>query len=140
MARLFHKKRTLNALSELNVTPLIDLAFSLLIIFMITTPLLEQAIPIKLPVQKTNIEQSSKLDKQIEQIGIDKSGKIIWNNKQVDLAQLDLLLTEYALKKNNPTIHLRADASIAYQKVIDVIDLLKKHKLSKLSLDTQLNS
>ncbi|MEC8330086.1 MAG: biopolymer transporter ExbD, partial [Verrucomicrobiota bacterium] len=44
MARNFHRKDRLSALTEMNVTPLIDLAFALLIIFMITTPLLEQTI------------------------------------------------------------------------------------------------
>ena len=47
MARNFHRKDRLSALTEINVTPLIDLAFALLIIFMVTTPLLEQTIDVK---------------------------------------------------------------------------------------------
>ena len=61
MARNFHRKDRLSALTEINVTPLIDLAFALLIIFMITTPLLEQTIELDLPIE-TNKDQSQDRD------------------------------------------------------------------------------
>ena len=61
MARNFHRKDRLSALTEINVTPLIDLAFALLIIFMITTPLLEQTIALNLPIE-TSKEQTEDRD------------------------------------------------------------------------------
>ena len=57
MARSFTRRNKLSVISELNVTPLIDLAFSLLIIFMITTPLIEQYNRVNLPEQSSSVKQ-----------------------------------------------------------------------------------
>ncbi len=136
MARQFHKKTRLSALSELNVTPLIDLAFSLLIIFMVTTPLLEQSIPLKLPLQSKALEAPASKTK-IQSLSIDAQGGIAWGKERMSLERLDAILANEALTLKDTIIHIRADADLPYQKVIHVLDLLKKYKLSKISLDTQ---
>jgi len=123
-------------MSEINMTPLIDLAFSLLIIFMITAPLLEQTIQVNLPVESTKA-QELRDDTDFQAISIDAEGFYYWDNEIVDLDQLDGLLMGLAEKTDPPVIRIRADKQLPYQKVINVVDLVKKHKLTKLNLDTQ---
>lgn len=136
MARTFRRKKSMAAVSEINVTPLIDLAFSLLIIFMITTPLLEQTIPLELPVESQR-PQVSREDVQFQVISIDGTGQVFWGQDPVSMPKLNDLLASFAAEPNPPVISLRADRTIRYQKVIDVVNLIKEHKLSRLNLDTQ---
>ncbi|MFP4282941.1 MAG: ExbD/TolR family protein [Opitutales bacterium] len=135
MARSFHRRNTLEAMSEINVTPLIDLAFALLIIFMITAPLLEQSIDIDLPVESPRTQQEN--PPAVQEISIDAEGRYFWGNETVDLEQLDRYLELEALAEDPAVLQVRADASLPYQSVIDLIDLIKKHNLRKLSLETR---
>lgn len=136
MARTFKRKESLTAVSEINVTPLIDLAFALLIIFMITTPLLEQSIEIDLPSQNQQ-NQGDAPEREVQVISIDPAGQIFWGKEAVSDLQLDELLSGLAAQPQPPVIHLRGDKQIRYQRVIDVINLIKKNKLSALNLDTR---
>ena len=123
-------------MTELNVTPLMDLAFSLLIIFMISTPLLEQTIPVNLPKQDVN-SASVRPDIDFQLITIKADGKIYWGKQPVDLVELNSLLASLSKTQDPPAISLRADRNLIYQKVIDVIDAIKRHNLTKLHLDTE---
>lgn len=134
MARFFRRNRQLTVMSEINVTPLIDLAFSLLIIFMITAPLLEQTIQVTLPVESAKKQVSIKED--FKTISINESGKYFWSGKPVSFQDLSLKLADLSDLKEEPIIRIRADASLQYQKVMDVIDLVKQYQLTKISLDT----
>ena len=132
----FRRKQPPPINTELNVTPLMDLAFSLLIIFMISTPLLEQTIPINLPKQEKN-SASKRPEIKFQVISINKSGQVYWGKQPVDMPELDRLLGLLANEKEPPAISLRADFSLPYQKIVDVIDAVKKHNLTKLHLDTE---
>lgn len=123
-------------MTELNVTPLMDLAFSLLIIFMISTPLLEQTIPVNLPQQDAN-SASVRPDIDFQLITINADGQIYWGKQPVDLVGLNSLLASLSKTQDPPAISLRADRNLIYQKVIDVIDAIKRHNLTKLHLDTE---
>lgn len=123
-------------MTELNVTPLMDLAFSLLIIFMISTPLLEQTIPVNLPQQDAN-SASVRPDIDFQLITIKADGQIYWGKQAVDLVELNSLLASLSKTQDPPAISLRADRNLIYQKVIDVIDAIKRHNLTKLHLDTE---
>ncbi len=138
MARDFKRAQKLEAISELNITPLIDLAFALLIIFMITTPVIEQYNRIELPDQSPSAEQPPKqLDDKT--VTIDETGAYNWNADPVSKDRLEAFLDEAAALPfaEQPTIHVRADKNLPYQKVIDVVDMLKTRNLTKLSLDTR---
>ena len=123
-------------MTELNVTPLMDLAFSLLIIFMISSPLLEQTIPVNLPKQDAN-SASVRPDIDFQLITIKADGQIYWGKQPVDLVGLNSLLASLSKTQDPPAISLRADRNLIYQKVIDVIDAIKRHNLTKLHLDTE---
>jgi biopolymer transport protein ExbD len=135
VARKFHRKDRLSALTEINVTPLIDLAFALLIIFMITTPLLEQTIEVDLPVESVSSQPEERDD--FETISIDKAGLYYWGEEQVNVQQIGERLDLMALDPAPPVLSIRADFNLPYQKVVTVIDMIKQRKLSKISLDTK---
>lgn len=136
MARSFHRRERLSAMSDINMTPLIDLAFALLIIFMITTPLLEQTIPLQLPLE-AQTPQPPPLERNIQVISINGEGTIFWGDEAVSPQRLDELLGSLTARRDPPVLHIRADASLQYQRVIDVIELIKRNQLTKISLDTQ---
>ena len=137
MARDFKRQNKLAVISDLNVTPLIDLAFSLLIIFMITTPVIEQYNIIDLPSQKTSKPQKPpELSDQF--ITIEANGQFRWGKEPVTQKDLEIKLDEVAEKDGEqPTIHIRGDRTLPYQKIMDVVNMLKTRDLSKLSLDTK---
>ena len=135
MARSFHRKDRLEALTEINVTPLIDLAFALLIIFMITTPLLEQTIEVNLPVEAAKSQPEDREDFQA--ISIDAAGRYFWSDERVSEQQLADLLDTMSMDPAPPVLRIREDSNLPYQKVITVVDMIKQRNLSKISLDTK---
>jgi biopolymer transport protein ExbD len=135
VARKFHRKDRLSALTEINVTPLIDLAFALLIIFMITTPLLEQTIEVNLPVEAVKTQPEVRAD--FQSISINRAGDYFWGDQSVSEQQLADLLDTMAMDPDPPVLSLRADAQLPYQRVITVVDMIKQRKLTKISLDTK---
>ena len=137
MARDFKRKNKLAVISDLNVTPLIDLAFSLLIIFMITTPVIEQYNRIDLPDQPSDQDQPLP-EIEDEFITIDAEGTYHWGQVKVSKVELEARLDRIAASSGEqPVIHLRGDRSLRYQKIFDVINMLKARNLTKLSLDTK---
>ena len=132
----FRARSGLAAMTELNVTPLMDLAFSLLIIFMISTPLLEQTIPINLPKQEEN-PSNARPEIEFQVISINAKGQIYWGKQPVDMVELNSLLESMSKMPDPPAISFRGDFSLPYQKLVDVIDALKRHTLTKLHLDTE---
>ena len=135
MARNFHRKDRLSALTEINVTPLIDLAFALLIIFMVTTPLLEQTIDVNLPVEASKSQADDR--NKFQAITVDQSGNYYWSDQKVSAQHLGDLLDAMAMDVDPPVLSIRADSALPYQKVIAVIDMIKQQKNSKISLDTK---
>ena len=137
MARIFHRRDRLSAISEINIMPLLDLAFALLIIFMITAPLLEQSIDLNLPFEDQKA-QSSAERKRFLTISINDEGLYFWDNREVDEAKLAELLENMAAQPDRPVISIRGDRQIPYQKIITAIDLVKQNNLTEISLDTQI--
>lgn len=120
--------------SELNVTPLIDLAFTLLIIFMIATPLIEQQLVIDLPKASpdppTPVKESS-----IIYISLDSQANLQLNDQPITLTQLREILPLMKKRDPNTTVSLRADANLRYQELVSVLDVIKASGV-KLGLAT----
>ena len=136
MARDFKQTKKLDSISDLNVTPLIDLAFALLIIFMITTPVIEQYNRIDLPNQSIDGPQPKKQPED-KTVTIDANGAYQWGGDDVTKDRLEALLDEISKAPllDQPVVHIRGDKNLPYQKIIDVVDMLKSRNLTKLSLD-----
>jgi biopolymer transport protein ExbD len=136
MARTFKRKNRMDAFSGIDITPLIDLAFSMLIIFMISAPLLEQTIPINLPTQ-SSLPKNDTSDPQYQVISINAANQYHYGTERVSFQELSSRIELLSHQSNQPIIHLRADGQLQYQSVVNVIDLLERNGLEKLRLDTQ---
>ncbi len=137
MARIFRRNPRLGALAEPNVTPLIDLAFSLLIIFMITTPLLEQTIPLELPREEEREDDGVQPDVRYQAIGVEGPGMYLWGSDAVDEDEMRRRLEELKGSDDDVILNVRASGTANYQEVVDLLNLVKDSGLSKISLDTQ---
>jgi len=122
------------AMAELNVTPLLDLAFVLLIIFIITTPLLESNIPLSLPVSSDHNNQPPD-PKSIRTVSIDKNGQVYFESKPVELPVLEQELITFRRNTPDAAVVVRADKSLRYQQVVDVMDVLQHAQISRLHLE-----
>ncbi len=122
-------------MSEINVTPLLDLAFVLLIIFMITTPLLENSMNLVIP---SSGEKNPRIDSSLVQtISIDRTETIKLNNRIVDRESLTAQLTE--MKRSNPdlAVVIRPDRELPVQKLISLMDTLQRVQISKVGIATK---
>jgi biopolymer transport protein ExbD len=135
MARTFHRNKPLEAMSELNVTPLIDLAFALLIIFMITAPLLQQTIDIKVPTESARPQPQDREEPLM--LSIDPSGQFFWGSNAISDNEMKSRLALMADTEEPPVVQIRADSRLPYQRVVDLLDLVKGAGLSKISLETK---
>lgn len=135
MARNFHRNKPLEAMSELNVTPLIDLAFALLIIFMITAPLLQQSIDIRVPVESAAPQQQDPEEPLM--LSINPEGQFYWGTEPVADNEMKGRLELMADTTEPPVVQIRADAKLPYQRIVDLLDLVKGAGLSKISLETK---
>jgi biopolymer transport protein ExbD len=135
--RDFSRKKQLSQMSEINVTPLLDLAFALLIIFMIAAPVMEQSIRVDLPKQES---PPTPVDTEIEfrTISIDETGSYFWDKEPVDLDTLKERIRTIAQEPEPPAVNIRGDRGIRYEKVVEVLDYIKEQKLTKISLGTRL--
>jgi biopolymer transport protein ExbD len=133
--RRYSQRQSLSSLSEINITPLLDLAFVLLIIFMITTPLLENSMSLVIPSsgEKNPPVNSS----QVQTISIDRNEEIRLNNQVIDLDSLGAQLIE--LKQSNPDVAvvIRPDRELPVQKLVTLMDALQRAEITKVGIATK---
>lgn len=139
MARTFRRPRATHPISELNVTNLIDLAFTLLIIFMIATPLIqqEQTVPVNLPVESKSQQTQPNKDDRFQTITIKADGTCLVGAQSVPLPNLRRHLVTFAAEPKPPVFRIRMDAKATAQQFISVMDALKQNNLSRVTFDTQ---
>jgi biopolymer transport protein ExbD len=130
----FSQRSGHTAMAELNVTPLLDLAFVLLIIFIITTPLLESNIAVQLPVGSKN--DSAPVDpKSIRTVTIDRNGQVYLESKPIELPVLEQELTAFHQETPDAAVVVRADRTLHVQQLVDVMDVLQHAKIDKMRID-----
>ena len=130
----FSDRAGLTTLSELNVTPLLDLAFVLLIIFMITTPLMENKTDLVLPTgdpSKNAVDPASVLT-----ISIDKNEAIQIAGAAVTIEELVAELIARKAEKADLAVVVRSHKELPVQKLIDVLDAVKRAAISKVGVVT----
>jgi len=121
-------------MAELNVTPLLDLAFVLLIIFIITTPLLESNIPMQLPTGSSR--NSPPPDpKSLRTVSIDARGQVYLGDQPIGLPELERELSAFSRATPDAAVIVRADKSLRYQQVVDVVDTLQRAQISRMRLE-----
>lgn len=133
--RRFSDRNALVTLSDINITPLLDLAFVLLIIFMITTPLLDQGIALSLP--QGGSQDVPLKPEQIRVVEVSAEGKYYLNQTEVNLASLSSTMAGAFRADPNIVVHLRVDKTVEYGRVMAVLDLLKKLGIPDISMRTE---
>ena len=122
-------------MNELNITPLLDLAFVLLVIFIITTPQLANNLEMNLPSGQPPKASAEK--PRVHNVVVLRDGTIFFDDSRVTLAPLRELLVK--VKTNDPDsgVVVKGDTEVDYQKIIDVLDILQQLDITKVGLATE---
>jgi biopolymer transport protein ExbD len=134
--RRFSQRSHLVTLSEINITPLLDLAFVLLIIFVITTPLLEQSLNLKLP-PGGRADPPKLQQKDVRTIEISPSATYKLNRNLMTLDQIEASLVADFKRNTNIVIYIRADELVKTKDLYAVIDRCQRNGITKYSLRTE---
>ncbi|HEX2582303.1 MAG TPA: protein TolR [Dongiaceae bacterium] len=127
-------RRGATPMSDINVTPMVDVMLVLLIIFMVTAPLLTAGVPVDLP--QTNAQQISDPQEPLV-VSINRSGKVFLQETELDPAQLAARIQAITQNKPDTKIFIRADKGIDYGTVMNVMGELTGAGFSQISLIVQ---
>jgi biopolymer transport protein TolR len=121
-------------MSDINMTPLIDVMLVLLVIFMITAPLMTSALKLDLP----RTEGGSPTDTpQFIAVGLDASGQLFVGDERVSGEQLEARVKSTASSNREAEVHLRADQRVPYGRVAELIALVQKAGLNRIAFVTE---
>ncbi|GAB5100316.1 biopolymer transporter ExbD [Caballeronia sp. LP006] len=121
-------------MSEINMTPLVDVMLVLLIIFLVTIPAMHHAVKIDLPhaSSQPQDEKPSHVD-----VAIQADGTIVWDEQKIDDATLKARIAQASQQNPQPEIHLRADRKVAYERVADLMSAAQAGGLTKIGFVTE---
>jgi len=121
-------------MSEINMTPLVDVMLVLLIIFLVTIPAMHHAVKIDLPhaSSQPQDEKPSHVN-----VAIQADGTILWDDQKIDDATLNARIAQAAQQTPQPEIHLRADRKVAYERVADLMSAAQAGGLTKIGFVTE---
>jgi biopolymer transport protein ExbD len=119
---------------EINITPMLDLAYVLLVIFIIMTTATVQGIKVNLPKASA---QPSLAENKTKAITITADGTIYLDTFPMSMQELENNLRQYKAANPNLPVIIKADATIQYQRVVDVLDLMGRLEITQLGLVTQ---
>lgn len=131
--RRFSQRNSLVTLNEINITPLLDLAFVLLIIFVITRPLLEQSMDLKLPAAG-KIPKSSEIDpKDVWVVEINANGLMRLKGRPMDLATIEKNLKDGFQKNPKMIVNIRGDKITAWDNMAKVMGACMRNGITRVS-------
>ncbi len=133
--RRYSQRQTLTTLSEINITPLLDLAFVLLIIFIITTPLLENSVTLAIP--SSNAANATVDPSKVQTVSIDRMEAIKFNNESVDAESLTARLAAAKLANPDVAVVIRPDRDLPVQKLIALMDSVQRAQITKVGIATK---
>lgn len=123
-----------DVMSEINMTPLVDVMLVLLIIFIITVPVLTHSVKVDLPrVDNTPNE----LKPETINLSVNADGNIFWNETQVTMEDLEARLAGEANKQPQPEVHIRGDKAVSYEHVIKAMAAVQRSGILKLGFVTE---
>lgn len=133
--RRYSDKQALSTLSEINITPLLDLAFVLLIIFMITTPLLENSMDLVVPTSQA--AEGAVDPSKVLTVSIDKNDVLKLDEEEITFAQLEERLA--ALRASDPqtAVVVRPHRDLPVQRLISVMDVIARAGITKVGVLTR---
>ena len=119
---------------EINITPMLDLAYVLLVIFIIMTTASVQGIKVNLPKASA---QPSIGESKTKAVTVTEDGTVYLDTFPVTLAELETLLGQYKAADPNLPVIIKADSTVQYQRVVDVLDIAGRLEITQLGLVTQ---
>lgn len=126
-------RRSLRSISEINMTPLIDLTFLLLITFIITFPLVEQGIPVRLPSARAEpLESASAVT-----LTLDETGALFLDREAISIDSLERILLERIEQTGDFSVMVRGDERLPYGKIVAVLRVLRRARITRMALVTQ---
>jgi biopolymer transport protein TolR len=124
-----------NVVADINVTPMADVMLVLLIIFMITTPLLQSGITVNLPKAKNPLEAAEADSKEAVVIAINKVGELYLAKRQISQNDLyEFLATKFSGGEINRTIYLKADKGVLYGRVVEIVNGCRRSGVERIGL------
>ena len=121
-------------MAEINVTPFVDVMLVLLVIFMITAPLMQHSLEVKLPQESTEPVQI----KEIPSVTLKSNKKVFWNDDEmVNLVILSRKVKEYLSKNQNGGVYLKADKKLDYGFVMQVIATVRRAGVENIGMITE---
>lgn len=116
-------------MSEINMTPLVDVMLVLLIIFIITVPVITHSVKVDLP-RVSNEQQEIKA--QTLTLTVKADGAVFWDDQPIDAVQLQLKLADQAKRQPQPEVHIRGDKAAPYEHVLKTMAAVQQSGLLKL--------
>jgi biopolymer transport protein ExbD len=132
--RRFSDRHALQTLSELNVTPLLDLAFVLLIIFMITTPLMDNSVDLIVP--SSEAAEKAVDPSAVQTIAINREAVLKLNGAETTLEAMEEQLKELKAERSEVAVVIRSHKELPVQKLIDVMDVVQRAKIARVGVVT----
>ena len=130
----FNENGSAQPMAEINTTPLVDVMLVLLVIFIITVPLFQQAVPIDLPrVSSTKLEDKP----LVVAVALDAAGKVYVDGAEVERSALPAHFASASAKGLQPELHLRADRGTRYERVTEVLAEAQRAGIVKIAFVTE---
>ena len=125
------RRRSYRPMSEINVTPFVDVMLVLLVIFMVTAPLLAVGVPVNIPESKA--QNISRPDKPLV-ISIQANGDVFLQETKIELASLVAKLRAITNNKRDTRIYVRGDRAVAYGRIMEVMGIVSSAGFAKVTL------
>src|SRR5580704_7510753 len=129
-------RRAHGTLTELNITPLLDLVFVLLVIFIITTPQMVNSLEMALPSGKPPPANPDTPKPKINNIVLDEKGQVFLNDEAIPEGKLKDRLSSIKAADPDPKFVVKAADNVDYQSMIKVLDALQQLEITKIGLAT----
>ena len=131
------KKRVADSINQINVTPMVDVMLVLLVIFMVITPMLSKGVSVDMVKTRNPIamEEADKEDALV--VAITRDGKVFLGRGQVEPKELGTEVGDVISERLDKTVYIKSDARAKYQKVVDVINILRSTGVDQVGLLTE---
>ncbi len=129
----FNREDLQAPMAEINATPLVDVLLVLLVIFLVTAPMLTNAVKLQLPKETT----AQVKEEKTSTLAIDAAGQYYLDDKPLTVSELEQQLTQLATSDAKRPLHIRADESVPYGKVSHILALAMRTGLTNVGFITQ---